>query len=201
MCRNVTEVDRNPLHAWGRVPAWFWHIMVCVQGIYLPLTLHCIPTVSKSSHVWIQCRLFVIHALSHFTRPFTKHWLSVVLWKSRRHFEYLNLTFLRVLLLTLVKRRVTRDKITEGQTGRYLNDVVRLIKMASHYDDVIMNALAVSDQRKYQSSASLAFVRGIQRSPVTAQRASNVENVFIWRRHHGKELLWCRTRQLDSDRW
>ena len=35
-----------------------------------------------------------------------------------------------------------------------------------------------TDQRKFQSSTSLAFVRGIQ-------RASNMENVSIWWRHHG----------------
>ena len=43
-----------------------------------------------------------------------------------------------------------------------------------------------ADQRKYNSSASLAFVRGI--STVTgefpAQMASNAENVSIWWRHH-----------------
>ena len=38
-----------------------------------------------------------------------------------------------------------------------------------------------ADQRQYQSSASLAFVRGIHRW----QRASNAENVSIWWRHHG----------------
>ena len=50
-----------------------------------------------------------------------------------------------------------------------------------HYDDVIMSAIAsqitsltivysivYSDQRKYQSSASLAFVRGIHRGPVNS---------------------------------
>ena len=52
------------------------------------------------------------------------------------------------------------------------------------------------DQWKHQSSASLAFVRGIHRRPVNslpsvtgefpAQRASNAENVSIWWRHHGK---------------
>ena len=36
-----------------------------------------------------------------------------------------------------------------------------------------------ADQRKHQSSASLAFVRGIHRGP-----ASNAENVSIWWRHH-----------------
>ena len=39
-----------------------------------------------------------------------------------------------------------------------------------------------ADQRKYQSSTSLAFVRGIHRSP--AQMASNAENASIWWRHH-----------------
>ena len=37
-----------------------------------------------------------------------------------------------------------------------------------------------SDQRKYQSSASLAFVAG----EFPAQMASNAENVSIWWRHH-----------------
>ena len=40
-----------------------------------------------------------------------------------------------------------------------------------------------ADQRKYQSSASLAFVRGIHRG-LPAQMASNAENVPIWWRHH-----------------
>ena len=43
-----------------------------------------------------------------------------------------------------------------------------------------------ADQRKHQSSASLAFVGG--NSPGTgefpAQMASNAENVSIWWRHH-----------------
>ena len=39
-----------------------------------------------------------------------------------------------------------------------------------------------ADQRKHQSSASLAFVRGTGEFP--AQMASNVENVSIWWRHH-----------------
>ena len=43
-----------------------------------------------------------------------------------------------------------------------------------------------SDQRKHQSSASLAFVWGIHRpGEFPAQRASNAENVSIWGRYHG----------------
>ena len=68
----------------------------------------------------------------------------------------------------------------------------------NHYGDVIMGTMASqipsltivyttaywgADQRKHQSSASLAFV-----SPGTgefpAQMASNAENVSIWWRHH-----------------
>ena len=61
-----------------------------------------------------------------------------------------------------------------------------------------------ADQRKYLSSASLAFVRGIHRyschkGPVTvtgefpAQRASNAENVNIWWRHYGfVSISWFR---------
>ena len=42
------------------------------------------------------------------------------------------------------------------------------------------------DQRKHQTSASLAFVMGIHRWPFPAQRASKAENVSIWWRHDGK---------------
>ena len=44
-----------------------------------------------------------------------------------------------------------------------------------------------ADQRKHQSSTSLAFVRGIHRHrwiPLT--KASDVENVSIWWCHHGR---------------
>ena len=46
-----------------------------------------------------------------------------------------------------------------------------------------------ADQRKRQSSASLAFVRGIHRWP--GQRASNAENVSIWWRHHEEKKRLC----------
>ena len=59
--------------------------------------------------------------------------------------------------------------------------------------DCLLTVYSDADQRKYQSSASLAFVRGIHRGPVNsgtgefpAQRASYAENVSIWWRHHGK---------------
>ena len=50
----------------------------------------------------------------------------------------------------------------------------------------IVNSTVYSDadQRKHQSSASLAFVTG----EFPAQMASNAENVSIWWRHHVKLL-------------
>ena len=63
--------------------------------------------------------------------------------------------------------------------------------MASHFTSLIIVYSAVysgADQKKNQSSASLAFVWGIHRGPVEfpAQMASNAENISIWWRHHGE---------------
>ena len=44
---------------------------------------------------------------------------------------------------------------------------------------VYSTVYSCENQRKHQSSASLVFVRGIHRGPV-----SNAENVSIWWRHH-----------------
>ena len=48
-----------------------------------------------------------------------------------------------------------------------------------------------ADQRKQQSSASLAFVRGFTvTGEFPAQMAGNAENVSIWWRHHEGSMLW-----------
>ena len=71
----------------------------------------------------------------------------------------------------------------------------------SHYNDVIMSAMASqspasrlfaqrfsqgADKRKHQSSASVAFVRGIHRWSVNSPHKwpINAENVSIWWRNH-----------------
>ena len=60
-----------------------------------------------------------------------------------------------------------------------------------HLTIVYSTVYSGADQRKHQSSASLAFVRG--NSPGTgefpAQMASNAENISIWWRHHGS-MTW-----------
>ena len=76
------------------------------------------------------------------------------------------------------------------------------IGLVIHYIDVIMTTVVSqitslmvvysivysdADQRKHQSSASLAIVRGIHRTGTgefPAQMASNAENVSFWWRHH-----------------
>ena len=52
---------------------------------------------------------------------------------------------------------------------------------------VYLNVYSDADQRKHQSSASLAFVRGIHRGTgeFPAQMTSYAENISIWRHHHG----------------
>ena len=71
-------------------------------------------------------------------------------------------------------------------------------KLHFHYDDIIMGAIASkitgiaivyyafylgADQRKHQSSASLAFVPPVP-GEFPAQRASNTENVSSWWHNH-----------------
>ena len=70
---------------------------------------------------------------------------------------------------------------------QYYNDAI-MSAMASQITVVSMVCSTVcsgADQRKHQSSASLAFVR---EKPVTgefpSQMTNNAENVSMWRRHH-----------------
>ena len=90
---------------------------------------------------------------------------------------------------------------------------IRLTHQLSHYGDVIMSAMASqitsltfvystvysgADQRKHQSSASLAFVRGIHRWPVNSPHkgpCSNADNVSISWRHM---LKWTTTHEASG---
>ena len=70
------------------------------------------------------------------------------------------------------------------------NDVMSTIaSQITNLTIVYSTVYSGADQRKHQSSASLAFVWGIHRGPVNspAQMASNAENVSIWGCHHVKQ--------------
>ena len=80
---------------------------------------------------------------------------------------------------------------------QYYSDVI-MGMMASQITSLIIvysHVYSGTDQRKHQSSASLAFVRGIHRGPVPgefpAQMASNAGNVSIWWRHHECVSQWA----------
>ena len=98
-----------------------------------------------------------------------------------------------------------KEQVSRGGTNnyipQYLWDVITC--PCPHYSDVIMSAMATQtpgvsivystvftgvDQRKHLSSVSLTFVKGIHYLLVIGKfptgRASNVENVSIWWRHH-----------------
>ena len=79
----------------------------------------------------------------------------------------------------------------------------------AHYSGVIMSMMASQNtvvsivcstvcsgahQRKDQSSASLAFVRGIHGWPVNSppQTASNAESVSVWWRHHEEKFSYSK---------
>ena len=86
--------------------------------------------------------------------------------------------------------------------------------LRNHNSDVIMGAMesqitsvtivystvySGADQRKHQSSASLAFVRGIHRWPVNSPEKG--QNVSIWWRHHVTRYLTGCPKWLVTFRW
>ena len=97
-----------------------------------------------------------------------------------------------------------------------------------HYDDVIMGMLASqitsltivystfysdADQRKHQSSASLAFVRGIHRGPVNSPHKwpvtrkmfpfddviINTKSLYTWPSTNGTGMVWQRKQAMTAD--
>ena len=100
---------------------------------------------------------------------------------------------------------VSADYVAQGSFHlwpfNFLTLSLRYPLLGHRYNDVIVSAMASqipgvsavcstvcsgADQRKHQSSASLAFVRGICRSPVDSPHKgpSKAENAFSWWRHH-----------------
>ena len=86
----------------------------------------------------------------------------------------------------------------------------------SHYNDVTMDTIASqitsltvvystvysdADQRKHQSSASLAFVprNSLLTGEFPAQMASNAEKVSIWWRHHALHRTFVTNHNTESE--
>ena len=109
----------------------------------------------------------------------------------------------RLIRLEIVISPKTYFAVTKSglQIIRFMNPTLtRTTKRITHWSDVTMSAMASkitgvsivcsvvclgADQRKHQSSAPMAFVRGIQRWQMDSPHKWPVaENVSIWLRHH-----------------
>ena len=116
-------------------------------------------------------------------------------------------------LLNHLFRRRSKSAGNSPETGEFPAQVACNAENVSHYDDVIMTMLASQitsltvvysivysgvNQRKHQSSASLAFVRAIHRGPVNFPHKWPVTRkmfpfddvIMIWWRHHGLKPIW-----------
>ena len=104
-------------------------------------------------------------------------------------------SFRRLMLIMGIPILAIRFPYNET-THRYQTKLT--LSFPFHYNDVIMSTMASqitsltivystvysdTDERKHQSSASLAFVRGIHRRPVNSPHKWPV-NGSIWWRHH-----------------
>ena len=144
-----------------------------------------------------KCQLFCLHTKvdsESLERVFNR--LMVVT------LEYLWLPVMEIL------DKVTMKKKEESHVRKTVNLPLWHEHHITHYTDVIMSAMASqitsltivystvysgANQRKHQSSASLAFVTGTGEFP--AQRASNAENVSIWWRYdwvHGRLIFFLK---------
>ena len=114
------------------------------------------------------------------------HLIHIVPWNR-------NPNWITIWLVKLIYNQRTMLSMTRPHYAQYpwwFNDVI-MSTMASQITSITIVYSTVytgADQRKHQSSASLAFVWGIHRGTgeFPAQIASNAENVSIWWRHHEK---------------
>ena len=86
----------------------------------------------------------------------------------------------------------------------YCSDVIMTTMASQFTSPTVVYSIVYSDANKknHQSSASLAFVRAIDRwipGEFPAQRVSNAANVSIWWRHHGLSINhWGIIQELRS---
>ena len=120
--------------------------------------------------------------------------------------------------------------LSVSEDNLHFNDVTHEItQLISHYSDVIMGTMTLqitsvsigystvclgADQRKHQSFASLAFVRGIHRSPVNSPHKGPVmrkmflfddlimHNIYLFQRMTATVVRWrvapCSWRSINS---
>ena len=106
---------------------------------------------------------------------------AAIMWRNiKLHLYFLPLLNIETSQVVGICSRKTRTSPFNSQHHGVPSTLATLGVMASHYNDVIMSAMASqitgvssvcssvgsgADQRKHQSSASLALVRGLVNSP------------------------------------
>ena len=112
-------------------------------------------------------------------------------WTISISISYKTMDVIQVLILV----NVCQSGADPGFEVRHYNDVI-MGPMASQITSLAIVYSAVysgADQRKHQSSASLAFVRGIHRGPVNSPHKWSVTRKMFpifWWRHHGVAQTW-----------
>ena len=152
-----------------------------------------------SNHIWV-INHFIAYSGSFYIRRFTVFLVESLLSAPEKwNFKLFTFIVHASAFYVQVATTLVYNWICSFLRGN--NSYHLIIKIISHYRDFIMSAMAsqitgvlivcstvcsVADQRKYQSPAPLASVRG--NPPMTgrfpSERASNVENASIWWRHH-----------------
>ena len=95
------------------------------------------------------------------------------------------------ITLVLIKQRMW-TKVMVCRSILYHSDFIigAMVSQIIGLSVACLTFCSGADQRKHQSSVSLAFVRGIHRWQVNSpQRASNASNLSIWWRHHDHDYI------------
>ena len=120
----------------------------------------------------------------HFRLPFTVKDISLFLNRAMYFKKYRSKMGYICQWKIIPGRQMTAQLISRGTYSAPLQ--WRQWRLKSPEPQLFAQLFVGADQRKHQSSASLAFMSGSHRSPLDfpSQRVSIAENVSIWWGHH-----------------
>ena len=174
----------------------YYHEEAIEQTVYLP-AIWDVMTIVRS-HCWVHGSRGCLNFISQLFRSvkFIQHYSDVTCTSKHVSWPTFRL-FVQPLFQVDIKGNIRI-------TGLFVKGIHRQLMMNKYYNDVTMSAMASQitgvsivysnvcsdeDQRKHQSSTSLAFVRGIHRWPVNFPHKRPVtRNMFFWR-HHDAHVL------------
>ena len=142
----------------------------------------------KLSHHWFRYWIVACSVPIHYLNQ----WSPIVIWTVRNHLH----GFFFFSIISHWRKLILTCRIESHNYIDYYSDVI-MSAMASLLPGVPSACLAVcsgADQRKHQSSASLALSREIHRWPVDSRwfrltKGQYRGKCFIWWRHHDSVSL------------